>query len=308
MRLVSFSVEGCKPTQRSFQIKKKKGFDMKILRRSLLLVSVTLLCMAPGLAQAVCNLPSEDCHVRNTDDHGNGSLRLAIQEACSTPGDDDLDFARVGVGGNISVESPIVVPSSCQGKISIAGRTTIQIGVTAPSGQCGLTIQKDGGSFHHLYFREGSGKGLCIQAQNSQISDNLFDHNQVGLELGGNNNQVFNNSFTRNPTAGIQVTGSNNKIQANFIGTDASDQHAGNGVGILFAGGSSSNLVGGDVPAQSNKIEYNTGAGIAATGGTGNKFLLNFISGNGGLGIDLNNDGVTPNGDASGPNNLIDFP
>src|SRR5262245_44118224 len=99
---------------------------MKILRRSFFLFTITLLCSAPGLAQAVCNLPNEDCHVRNTEDHGNGSLRLAIQEACQTPGDDDLDFARVGSSGNIPVESPIVVPSSCQGRINIIGRDTIK--------------------------------------------------------------------------------------------------------------------------------------------------------------------------------------
>ena len=84
-----------------------------------------------------------------------------------------------------------------------------------------------------------------------------------------------------------------------------------NSYGIVIAAGASNNLIGG--PAVGNIIVDNTHAGIAITGNhsTGNTISQNGIFGNGGLGIDLNNDGVTPNtpgGPHTGPNNLQNTP
>jgi hypothetical protein len=77
------------------------------------------------------------------------------------------------------------------------------------------------------------------------------------------------------------------------------------GTGIVIATASS-------LDATSNTITGNTGDGIIKTGtGTGSHFNSNTIHSNGGIGIDLSDNNVTPN-DANdtdaGPNNLQNFP
>ena len=59
-----------------------------------------------------------------------------------------------------------------------------------------------------------------------------------------------------------------------------------------------------------NIIFNNGGDGIFVSNGTGNTILINDISGNAGLGIDLGGDGVTANDDDdpdTGANNLQNF-
>ena len=85
------------------------------------------------------------------------------------------------------------------------------------------------------------------------------------------------------------------------------------GPGVLITAGASNNSVGGTDPGDANIIAFNTSAGVAVTGdaSTGNSIRGNSIFGNGALGIDLGQDGVTPNqpgGSATGPNNLQNFP
>ena len=102
----------------------------------------------------------------------------------------------------------------------------------------------------------------------------------------------------------------NNLIQGNFIGTDITGtQLLGNGADGVFVVESISNTVEGNV------IAGNSGNGVGisfgAFGVTGLTIKENSIFSNGGLGIDLTEDGVTPNdpGDTdTGVNGLQNFP
>ena len=105
-------------------------------------------------------------------------------------------------------------------------------------------------------------------------------------------------------------------VQGNYIGT-AKDGVSALGNGTVFpqpavALNSGPSTVGGTVGGAANVIAHNEGKGITLqnTGSTGH-FRRNRIFGNGGIAIDLNDDGRTPNdpGDAdNGPNTLLNFP
>ncbi len=85
------------------------------------------------------------------------------------------------------------------------------------------------------------------------------------------------------------------------------------GDGILITNGASRNTFGGSTPNSGLVIGNNGENGIAlsSTAGTGNSFGANSITGNTLLGIDIGNNGRTPNDPAdadSGPNNLQNYP
>jgi hypothetical protein len=169
---------------------------------------------------------------------------------------------------------------------------------------------------------------------------NLVQGNIIGLNVNGtaalgNGSQgiaIFNGSATntiggtalaaRNVISGngnigvtISVAGSTgNRIEGNFIGTNAAGTAGiGNFRGVDIGASASGNFIGGTGGA-ANRIAYNTNSGVTlvAAAGTGNLISANEIFSNGtGLGIDLGDNAVTLNdpGDGDvGANNTQNFP
>jgi hypothetical protein len=142
----------------------------------------------------------------------------------------------------------------------------------------------------------------------------VSDPDSGGARLDGNGTVFQGNVVAGNTNWGVYVTGTGNILRGNQIGTDAADTaaQANSGPGIRIAGGSN-HVIGGVNAGEGNTIAYNTGNGIEFTSGTstGIAILGNSIFDNGGLGIELGNNGVTVNdpgdGDA-GANNLQNFP
>ncbi len=104
-----------------------------------------------------------------------------------------------------------------------------------------------------------------------------------------------------------------NVVQGNSIGTDPAGTAdlGNNGPGVYIAGLAEYNIVGGTTPGTGNTIAFNSGHGVRALSGIGNGIVGNAVHSNGGLGIDLGDDGVTANdpGDPdSGPNTLQNYP
>ncbi len=154
--------------------------------------------------------------------------------------------------------------------------------------------------------------------------------NAIGILLEGNavtqgvaNNTVSGNVIDNEFLVGVEIYGvaaRYNRVLGNFIGTDRTGTLArGNGIGVEVAGGAHNNVIGISVTGAGagNVIAHNLGTGvvigssIADTGTVGNTIRGNSIYDNGGLGIDLGNDGVTPNhrhNPSPGPNNLQNFP
>ena len=148
-------------------------------------------------------------------------------------------------------------------------------------------------------------------------------YNRVGTNGDGVSDDLERNVVAASGGAGfwIALAGTaHNWVAGNFIGTDATGTKAlGNGwVGVALLDGATDNWIGtnGDGisdAAEGNLIAFNDGAGVAVTdtGTVDNRIRANSIYSNGGLGIDLADDGVTPNdlGDAdTGPNSLQNFP
>jgi len=133
---------------------------------------------------------------------------------------------------------------------------------------------------------------------------------------------------------GVELNGGTSTIYGNFIGVGSDGTtdlfNGGNGVAIGFVDSngtvdstSSGNIIGGRAAGQGNVIADNGayapsaqdpltlyGRGVDVYAGTGNLIAGNSIFGNQNLGIDLGNDGVTPNhnGVYTGPNDYQDFP
>ncbi len=125
------------------------------------------------------------------------------------------------------------------------------------------------------------------------------------------------NTISGNPSSGVRIlnAATNNRIQGNFIGSDfAGSLGVPNGTeGVVIQSGANNNLVGGSVAGAGNTIAFNSQNGVAITdaGTTGNRIQRNSIRNNSLLGIDLGDNGVTPNdaGDPdAGPNLIQNFP
>ncbi|MCU0497257.1 MAG: CSLREA domain-containing protein [Anaerolineae bacterium] len=181
------------------------------------------------------------------------------------------------------------------------------------------------------------------QTQNNTISRNFIgvttsllaipNTNGIVITNSANNNLVNNaNVIGRNINAGILLTTSanNNTITGNLIG-EAPLGSIPNSTGINLLSGANNNTINSNTINTNqihgvaiaglntnnnqiilNTIEGNLGDGVNLVGSNiGNLISQNVMLGNGNLGIDLNNDGLTPNDLQdidNGPNRLQNFP
>jgi titin len=136
--------------------------------------------------------------------------------------------------------------------------------------------------------------------------------NLVGGPAPGAANVISGNGFY-----GVFISDTNtsgNLVAGNFIGTDSTGTNAvANGAaGVEIQQGASANEIGGVTTGYGNVIAFNGGPGVLIDdpGTTNDSFQGNSIFGNLALGIDLNNDGVTPDhlGFLAGPNDLQNYP
>ena len=166
---------------------------------------------------------------------------------------------------------------------------------------------------------DASGTTVLGNSQSGVAIVNVaFNTNAYSNTIGGRT-AAASNVISGNSRYGVVLTGAfENAVEGNYVGTNAAGATTlGNQLGgVLIDGGSRYNNVGDPADGADNVIAHNGGDGIAVTPGisddsVGNHILSNSIHANAGLGIDLNDDGVTANdaGDAdTGPNELQNFP
>ncbi|HEX8248317.1 MAG TPA: hypothetical protein VF599_09110 [Pyrinomonadaceae bacterium] len=189
-----------------------------------------------------------------------------------------------------------------------------------------------------------NGINIQIGAQTGAIApyENKIQGNFIGTDAGGSNAipnlqsgillqgavttliggfggdiPLARNIISANGLVGVSLSGaaSQNRISGNYIGTKADGASAlGNTRAGIFVGtGAFNNIIGGTEPNSGNVVAFNGSQGIALANnaGSGNLIDPNRIFGNVGLGIDIGEDGHTPNDPAdpdSGANNLQNYP
>ncbi len=154
----------------------------------------------------------------------------------------------------------------------------------------------------------GLGADGLAAIPNGEAGVAIFDSDNNALSSYGES--VTPQFISGNSREGVYITSSDGTIinAKTFIGVGSDMSTArGNGLeGVKLDTGTT------DSQVYSQKIVYNGGAGVAVIGDTsvGNKMLPWFVGRNGGLPIDLGNDGFTNNGDHSppGPNGWQNFP
>jgi hypothetical protein len=142
-----------------------------------------------------------------------------------------------------------------------------------------------------------------------------------GVRIFGSSNQIGDpngqgNVIVGASTSGVDLSNSSgpgNEVQNNLIGETPSGTAAGNDFGVTLGlgGGGVENTIGGVGGNQANSISHSTTSGVTHFDGTGNTVRGNRVFDSSNLGIDLDDDGETPNdtGDSDdGPNRLQNFP
>lgn len=199
---------------------------------------------------------------------------------------------------------------------------------TRPLGNGGTGIDAEGSATitDNLVSANG-GHGLAgstlsaLEVRQNRIGTNrdgtaALGNSRTGIFYSGIGQLTVDNLVSGNGEHGIFMGGMSHVVQGNRIGTDITGTlplgNRGNGVHMQDI----ANEIGGPDAGAGNIIAFNNGDGVTvetffASDFRNNALLSNAIFSNGGLGIDLGDDGVTPNDacDAdTGGNDFQNFP
>jgi hypothetical protein len=237
-----------------------------------------------------------------------------------------ISGSGIGIHGTSATSSLILgnyIGVDATGSTALGNNAGIQLDLGSQSNSIGGTGAGEGNVISGSGF---AGVVIGLQQTSTPTSKNRVLGNLIGTDATGafaiaNHTGVVldspgnvvggtapgaGNVISGNTTFGISMV--RGRVQDNRIGLPLSgDTDLGNGGGGIQASGPS--VLGGQGPGQ-NVIAFNRGAGVLVSGNRA-KILGNSIFGNDGLGIDLGDDGVTPNdpGDADGgPNHRQNFP
>ena len=266
--------------------------------------------------------------VTNTNDSGAGSLRDALDDANLSGGADDISFNIPGSGPHtIALATPL--PSITEA-LTIDGSTGADAAALAPTKAVfldgggtttnALTASASGVVIRGLAIGNFQSVAIALDSGGAIVEGNFLGTDATGLIDQGNgaegifvtgsgtNNVIGGttaaqqNVIAGNDSDGILIFGDQNDVVGNFIGVDRNGAPLGNGDdGIELASTAANNTIGGTGAGEGNTIASNTGGGVVLTGTSDdNSIRRNRIPGNGALGIDLGEDGVTPNDSGDG--------
>ncbi len=218
-------------------------------------------------------------------------------------GNSDLGNANEGVNIRFISSDNIVGGTSREARNVISGNDASGVMISS-AGTRGNKVEGN------LIGTDAAGTADLGNADNGVLILASASANTIGGTVSAARNTISGNGrgvvIFDSGTTGNVVTG-------NFIGTTVTGTAAlGNADdGVLVFAGASGNIIGGASGAAGNRIANNGGDGVWVLSGTGNSILSNSIFSNGGLGIDLDVDGVATNDSDdpdTGANNLQNLP
>jgi len=286
--------------------------------------------------------------VTNTNDDGAGSLRQAILDANANAGADIINFNIPGagvhtispVGGLPPITDPVTIdgysqPGASQNSLTVGDNAVLLIelnGAKAGADTIGLLLFHGNTTIRGLIINGFSGPAMDVENfSGNDIEGNFIGTNAAGTaavpnhdgmrinvasQTIGGASPAARNVISGNTANGILLdSGAAITVQGNYIGTNAAGTGGvPNGANGIFMNFSNNSTIGGTAAGAGNLIAFNGGSGVFVGANStvfSTSILSNSIYSNGGLGIDLEPVGVTPNDgcDAdTGPNNLQNFP
>ncbi|MCP5096844.1 MAG: hypothetical protein GY943_14940, partial [Chloroflexi bacterium] len=228
------------------------------------------------------------------------------------------NFIGVDVTGNVDVGNGfngVIIQSSSTGNM-IGGATPAARNLISGNDFAGVNIFTSSNTVQ--------GNFIGTNAAGDAILGNIVVgvtiqtgsiNNLVGGTTESVRNVISGNGSSGNEGGVTLITGAQfNWVQGNYIGTDVTGEFdlGNNGPGVyIFSASSTNNVIGGTESGAGNIVAYNQRDGFKLYSGSENSILGNAIYSNSDLGIDINDNGVTPNdiGDGdSGVNQLQNFP
>ncbi len=286
--------------------------------------------------------------ITNTNTSGAGSLAKAITDANASSNNDVINFSIPGdgphvIGGTLPpIVNPVTIDGYTEPGSSLNTRSdgttdaVLQIeldaSAVAPGGAMlrvdngnvtirGLAISNIPAGASGIEISEGAPGTQTIRGNflGTDVTGTVGGGDGIGLLVRdtatiGGAAAADRNLVSGSAEAGIDLRGPSSTVVNNLVGVDADGFPLGNGTGIrISTAAATGNVIGGTAAGAGNVIANNAGEGVrVAASATGNNRIVgNRIFANGGLGIDLGGDGVTPNDaeDAdSGPNGLQNHP
>jgi uncharacterized repeat protein (TIGR01451 family) len=228
----------------------------------------------------------------------------------------------IGISGGLATGNTMLGNFIGTDGIGAAPIGNSNAGVTIDSGPSNTIGGTAAGAGNLISGNGGAGISLNSGATGCMIQGNLIGTNAAGTMAIGNSSSGISpsvpgttiggtqagagNLISGNSGSGIFFQGnpSGTLVQGNRIGTDISGTsalpNAGNGIG--FGDTLSNVMIGGTAAGAGNIIAFNgfNGVDSGASGSQSYAILGNSIFSNGGLGIDLNGDGLTPNDNCDG--------
>lgn len=291
--------------------------------------------------------------VNSTADPGDGvcnatecTLREAINAANANPGQDTIAFNIPGAGPHTirptsalpTITDPVIIdgytqPGASPNTNPIGSNNNAMLKIQlngelvpppAPA-EDGLVITAGGSIVRGMGIYGFPNTGLVLTTNGNNAVQGNFIHSNIngGIDVHSSNNIIggttpqARNVFSGSATFGIQIIGSGNLVQGNYIGTNFAGNSAlpNEQTGIWILQDATDNVIGGTSNNAANIIAFNghVGVFISNQATVRNAILGNFIFSNTHRsGIDLGDVfSVTPNdpGDVdTGPNNLQNFP
>ncbi len=281
--------------------------------------------------------------VNSTADPGDGTCTEAsctLREALEAAGTGDaITFAIPGSGPHTIAPTSELPPfygalldGWSQGGSGYTGPPLIAIDGSLASGD-GLTVNETGAVVRGLAIGGFDGYGISVNDRNVTLHGNYIGTNAAGTAANPNASGGVYVNDTEGAVIGGSGAGEGNVISGNGghgielppaydftikgnlvgVGADATTQLGNSNAGILVDSCCGADgVIGGAGVGEGNTIAFNGSAGIVNTADGIVVIAGNAIYDNTGLGIDLEDDGVTANdagdGDVERPNDLQNFP